>query len=88
MVAALLVVDGAQAVLASAARAAGDVVVPMVIYAVAFWAIGVPLAYYYGLHQELGVPWLLGCMGIALTFAAAAIGVRFHIVVRRGIRPI
>jgi len=88
VVAAMLLVDGAQAVLASAARAAGDVIVPMVIYAVAFWGIGVPLAYYYGLRLEMGVPWLLGCMGIALTIAAVALGIRFHIIVRRGIRPI
>lgn len=88
VVAAMLLVDGARAVLTSAARAAGDVIVPMVIYAVAFWFIGVPISYYYGLHLEMGVPWLLGCMGIALAIAAITLGMRFQFIVRRGIRPI
>ena len=88
VVAAILIVDGAQAVLASAARAAGDVIVPLVIYAVAFWVIGVPLAYYLGLRLGMGVPWLLGSMGFALTIIALALGIRFHIVTRRGVQPI
>lgn len=88
VVAAVLVVDGAQAVLASAARALGDVFVPLLIFAVTFWAIGVPLAFYAGLRFDLGVPGLLGAMAVGLGLAALALGLRFHFILRRGPRPL
>ena len=84
----MLVVDGAQAVLASAARALGDVLVPLMIFAVTFWGVGVPLAYWAGLDAGYGVPGLLGGMTVGLAAAALGLVVRFAIIVRRGPRPL
>ena len=88
VVAAMIIVDGAQAVLATSLRSAGDVLVPLAIFGVTFWGFGVPLAYVLGLTAELGVPALLGAMTIALGLAALILGVRFHVISKRGVRPI
>lgn len=88
VVAVMIIVDGLQAILASSARAIGDVLVPMGIFALAFWLIGVPLAYWVGLNAGYGVPGLMAAMTLGLGLAAAALGVRFHVVARRGVRPL
>jgi MATE family multidrug resistance protein len=84
----LSVGDGAQAVLASAARAIGDVLVPLGLFGVSFWLLGVPLAFWLGLRADYGVPGLLVGMALGLALAALALGIRFWATVRRGVRPI
>ncbi len=84
----LSVGDGAQAVLASAARAIGDVLVPLGLFGVSFWLLGVPLAFWLGLRADYGVPGLLVAMALGLALAALALGIRFWATVRRGVRPI
>jgi MATE family multidrug resistance protein len=88
VVAIMIIADGAQAVLASAARAIGDVLVPLGLFGVSFWLLGVPLAFWLGLRADYGVPGLLVAMALGLTLAALALGIRFWATVRRGVRPI
>jgi MATE family multidrug resistance protein len=88
VVAVMIIADGAQAVLASAARAAGDVLIHLAIFAVTFWGIGVPLAYWAGLRAGHGVPGLMGAMTLAIGVAALALAFRFQIVARRGVKPL
>jgi MATE family multidrug resistance protein len=88
VVAIMIIADGAQAVLASAARAIGDVLVPLGLFGVSFWLLGVPLAFWLGLRADYGVPGLLVAMALGLALAALALGIRFWATVRRGVRPI
>jgi MATE family multidrug resistance protein len=84
----MIIADGAQAVLASAARAIGDVLVPLGLFGFSFWLLGVPLAFWLGLSADYGVPGLLIAMSVGLVLAALALAVRFWATVRRGVRPI
>ena len=88
VVAVMIIADGAQAVLASATRAIGDVLVPLGLFGVSFWLLGVPLAFWLGLRADYGVPGLLVAMALGLALAALALGIRFWATVRRGVRPI
>jgi len=88
VVAVMIIADGAQAVLASATRALGDVLVPLALYGVSFWLLGVPLAFWLGLRADYGVPGLLAAMTLSLALVALAMGFRFWATVRRDVRPI
>jgi MATE family multidrug resistance protein len=77
--------DGVQAVLMGAVRGAADVWVPNAIYAVTFWVIAVPLAWWWGVHREGGAPALLSVAAFALAFSAALFGWRFHVLTKRHI---
>jgi MATE family multidrug resistance protein len=88
VVAAMIIADGAQAVLASAARAIGDVLVPLGLFGVSFWLLGVPLAFWLGLRAGYGVPGLLAALSVGLVLASLALGIRFWLTVRRGVQPI
>ncbi len=88
VVAVMIIFDGAQAVLASAARAIGDVLVPLGLFGFSFWLLGAPLAFWLGLRADYGVPGLLVAMSVGLALAALALGIRFWVTVRRGVRPI
>lgn len=88
VIAFLVVVDGAQAVLVSALRGTGDVVIPTAIYVLSFPLIAVPAAYYLGLLSGGGVPGLLWGLTIGLVCAAVLLTWRFSAVCRRTIRPL
>jgi MATE family multidrug resistance protein len=88
VVAVMIIADGAQAVLASATRALGDVLVPLALFGVSFWLLGVPLAFWFGLRADYGVPGLLAAMTLSLALVALAMGFRFWATVRRDVRPI
>jgi MATE family multidrug resistance protein len=88
VVAVVTLADGTQGVLIGALRGAGDVIVPTAIYAVAFWAIGVPLAWWLGVAQGQGVGSLFWSLFAALAVAALLLGLRFHAVSRRLVKPL
>ena len=88
VVAFLVVVDGSQAVLISALRGAGDVIVPTAIYLVSFPVVAVPASYALGLGLEGGVPGLLWGLVLGLICATVLLAWRFAVVSRRAIRPI
>ncbi len=87
VIAALVVVDGGQGVMISALRGVGDVVAPTVVYAVAFWGLGVPLAWVAGHRLDLGLDGLLWSLGLALGTATLALAARFRQLTRRRLEP-
>lgn len=88
VIAFLVVLDGAQAVLVSALRGAGDVLVPSAIYALSFPLIAVPTAHFLGMSLKGGVPGLLWGLCLGLLCASLLLGWRFAVVSRRAIRPL
>ena len=84
----LALVDGSQAVLISALRGAGDVIVPTAIYVLSFPVVAVPASYVLGVELERGVPGLLWGLVLGLICAAVLLVWRFAVVSRRRIRPL
>jgi MATE family multidrug resistance protein len=83
--AAMVIVDGGQGVMISALRGFSDALSPTIVYAVAFWVIGVPVAWLAGRHFGLGLHGLLWGLWLALASATAGLAWRFRIVTRRRI---
>jgi MATE family multidrug resistance protein len=84
----LLVSDGLQAVLVGALRGAADVWPTTLIGFFSFWIVMVPCAWLLGPHLGGGVPGLLWGEVIGALVAAALLGLRFHVISRRTIRPV
>jgi len=83
--AAMVVVDGGQGVMISALRGFSDALSPTVVYAVAFWIVGVPVAWLAGHCLGLGLDGLLWSLWLALACATVGLAWRFRIVTRRRI---
>jgi MATE family multidrug resistance protein len=88
VVAIVTLADGTQGVLIGALRGTGDIIVPTAMYAVSFWAIGVPLAYWLGVAEGGGVRSLFWALFAALAAAALLLALRFHAVSRRLVEPL
>jgi MATE family multidrug resistance protein len=71
LVAAIIVADGLQGVLAGALRGAADVWVPMIIHLASFWCVLLPVAWLLAFPLDLGVFGLLG--GILTGLSAATV---------------
>jgi MATE family multidrug resistance protein len=82
---AVCISDGVQAVLMGAVRGAADIWVPNAIYAFSFWVLGVPLAWWWGVHHQGGAPALLWTASLGLTLSAILFAWRFHVLSRRHI---
>ena len=80
---AVCISDGVQAVLMGAVRGAADVWIPNLIYALSFWIVMVPLAWWWAVHAEGDAPGLLWAASVALSLAAVLFGWRFHVLTRR-----
>ncbi|MGH6718313.1 MAG: MATE family efflux transporter [Alphaproteobacteria bacterium] len=81
--AAMVVVDGGQGVMISALRSFGDAVSPCLVYAGAFWALGVPLAWLAGNRLGLGLDGLLWSLWAALALATVGLAARYARLTRR-----
>jgi MATE family multidrug resistance protein len=77
--------DGVQAVLMGAVRGAADIWIPNAIYALCFWVIAVPLAWWWGVERQGGAPALLSVAALSLAFSAVLFGWRFHVLTKRHI---
>lgn len=84
----MVIVDGAQGVLMGALRGAADVVVPTAMYFVSFWGLTVPLAYWLGVSAGHGVEGLMWAAFAGLAAATLLLGLRFHGLTGRDIRPV
>ena len=82
------VADGLQAVLMGAVRGTADITVPTVIYGLAFWGIGVPLAYLFAFPFGGGINGLVWGLFVSLVVALVALAWRFHHLAGRAIAPI
>lgn len=83
----VVVVDGTQAVTLGALRGTGNVLLPTLIYAVSFWVVAVPAAYFVGLKGEAGIEGLLWSLFAGLCCALALLAWRFAVVARRPVTP-
>jgi MATE family multidrug resistance protein len=74
--------DGTQVIMISALRGMSDVRVPVVVVAIAYWAISVPLAYFLAFTMDLGA--VGNWIGLACGLGVAAVGLsaRFYYRVR------
>jgi Na+-driven multidrug efflux pump len=79
----MIIADGAQAVLASTARAIGDVLVPLGLFGVSFWLLGVPLAFWLGLRADYGVTGQ-PAMSVPLEWNDSGLPIGLHFVGRFG----
>jgi MATE family multidrug resistance protein len=77
--------DGLQVSAAGALRGLKDTRVPMILTLVAYWGVGLPLAWTLGIQLEWGArgTWV-GLIG-GLTTAAILLFIRFHRLTRRGV---
>jgi MATE family multidrug resistance protein len=76
--AAVISIDGTQGVLIGALRGASDAVVPTLIYALSFWMLALPLAWWFGVRQDHGVTALIWSLGAGVTVATTLLAWRFH----------
>ncbi len=74
----ITLVDGAQGVLIGALRGASDAIVPTLIYGVSFWILSLPLAWWFGVRMDHGVPALMWSLFAGLTVATVLLAWRFH----------
>ncbi len=79
----LVIFDGVQGVLMGALRGTGDVVLPTVTYALAFWGCALPLCYYLGYRQAAGAAGIAWGLTAGLVVACVMLGLRFAVVARR-----
>jgi len=78
--------DGLQGVVLGALRGLQDVIVPAWIAFLAYGVFGFPIAYYFGLHTQLGVTGIWIGLLSGLTFSAVFLFIRFQYLTRRLIR--
>ncbi len=86
VVAAMLPTDGLQGVLMGALRGAGDVWIPTAMHLFSFIVVMAPLAAWFALGLDWGLPGLFGGAGIGVTVAAVLLGFRFRVIGRRVVR--
>ncbi len=79
--------DGLQVAAAGALRGLKDTRVPMLINVVAYWLIGMPLAWWLGFRAELGARGLWMGLIAGLSVAAVLLLWRFHRLSRRLLQP-
>ena len=75
--------DGIQVVGLGALRGVKDVKIPTIITLVAYWAIGLPMSYFFGFKMNLGVQGIWYGLSLGLTMAAIFLFWRFNYVSKR-----
>jgi MATE family multidrug resistance protein len=75
--------DGLQVVVLGALRGLQDVVVPTIITAIAYWAIGFPLCFYLGLRTDLGSTGIWIGLLAGLTASAGMLYLRFQYLTKK-----
>ena len=78
MAAAFQLVDAGQVMGAGVLRGLKDTRTPMVIAILAYWGLGVPAAWVFGLELGFGGPGVWGGLVVGLSVAAVALTWRFH----------
>lgn len=82
------VFDGIQGVISGVLRGAGDVRVPAMLAMASFWGVGVPCAWWFGIHTGGGPAGVWTGLVAALVCAALALLARLVIVGRRGVERV
>jgi multidrug resistance protein, MATE family len=73
------IMDGLQVVMISALRGMSDVRLPVIIVAVSYWGVALPLAYAMAFLLDLGAVGVWIGMAAGLTLAAAGLTARFRV---------
>lgn len=75
--------DGIQVVGLGVLRGVKDVKIPTIITLISYWAIGLPLSYFFGFKMDLGVQGVWYGLSLGLTVAAVFLFWRFNYVSKR-----
>lgn len=78
LTAAIVVADGAQAVLAGSLRGHGDVLVPAGLHILSFWLIAVPLGFWLGIRLDWSIDGCATALAVGLVAATVAFTVRLR----------
>lgn len=84
-VAVMVVIDGVMTVTMGALRGMGDVRWPAFMHGIAFWVVGVPLAYVLAFPAGIGPVGLILGISAAMFVSLALLGFRFRIVSARAV---
>ena len=76
--------DGAQVAGMAILRGAADTQAPMIIAALGYWVIGMPVAYYLGFHTRFGAAGVWAGLSLALGVVAVLLVIRVRRVVWKG----
>jgi MATE family multidrug resistance protein len=85
LTAGMIIIDGMQGVLMGVLRGTSDTLIPTIIYGLSFWAVGVPIGYFFGFRQGIGPMALMSGLAVSLAIAMAMLAWRFHVLTRRKI---
>ena len=75
--------DGLQVVVLGALRGLQDVKIPTFITFIAYWLIGFPVSYYFGLHSELKSTGIWIGLLLGLTASAVMLYIRFNYLTKK-----
>ena len=75
--------DGTQVVGLGVLRGMGDVQVPTFITFLAYWVVGIPVGYWFGIHQQLGAVGVWYGLVLGLVVASVLLFFRFHVLSKR-----
>ncbi|MFW5726579.1 MAG: MATE family efflux transporter, partial [bacterium] len=78
--------DGVQAVALGTLRGMADVKIPTIITLIAYWVVGLPVAYLLAFPLELGPHGIWYGLLVSLTIAAVLLVSRFHYISKRLLR--
>ena len=78
--------DGLQVVVLGALRGLQDVKIPTFITFIAYWLIGFPVSYYFGLHSELKSTGIWLGLLLGLTASAVMLYIRFNYLTKKLIK--
>ncbi len=81
----MVVVDGVMTVTMGALRGMGDVRWPAFMHGIAFWVVGVPIAYWLAFPGGFGAVGLILGISLAMLVSLVLLGFRFRLVSQRAI---
>lgn len=76
--------DGVQAVAFGVLRGAGDTRWPALANILGYWLLGLPLAYFVGVHQGRGPVVIWQCVALALVVVSVTLLIRLRVIMARG----
>ena len=82
----MMIFDGAQGVLMSALRGAGDIWIPVLFHCIAFWGFMVPAAALFAFTLGLGTPGLMLGAWVGVLVASVLLALRFNLISHRPVK--
>ena len=82
----MMIFDGAQGVLMSALRGAGDIWIPVLFHCIAFWGFMVPAAALFAFTLEFGTPGLMLGAWAGVLVSSILLALRFNLISNRPVK--